>query len=574
MAFGANTIWDVRTGGSDTNGGGFDPGATLSITNLTTDTNTGNTASPVVSSASYNFVAGDVGAWLFIKSGTNWIPGWYQIASVSGGKATLSAAIGSAYLMASNMPVALNDTAGFTLLNLNSGTAVDGCATVGTPTSGTATIDYSQQNTAAATGTASSSTTTVTATTSIFHPGMVGNYITDGTTWREITGYTSATVVTVDAAPSWTSASVTVGGALASPGKAGGLKVAGNDVFMASGTYSLTTTSANVAAGRVNDTTGGVDQTNPTWWVGYNSLRHINSTDTTWPTINANANSSITLFTVAASYMRVRNLCVDGDKNNTTSVTGFSCTSQNYCRIDYVKAQNCEVNGINVGGGNCSYYRYLSATGCSGTAGINASASCTLDSCEAYANSTSGIVCSANSISFINCISSGNTGKGFDDTSVGGSYQNCTAYGNTSNGFNTGTSIGAILYRNCIAEANGAAGWGSSAVRGLVTLINCAGYNNTGGHYSNSNITDVRGFINNTTGSFFTNAASGDFSLNSTAGQGTLARAAGFPGLMPRGTTTGYLDIGAVQHQDSGGGGGLVNPIISASGGLIMRGLP
>ena len=43
----------------------------------------------------YSFVAGDVGSLLFIKSGTNWIPGWYPIASVLAGVATLNAAIGA-----------------------------------------------------------------------------------------------------------------------------------------------------------------------------------------------------------------------------------------------------------------------------------------------------------------------------------------------------------------------------------------------------------------------------------------------------------------------------------------------
>lgn len=76
-------------------------------------------------------------------------------------------------------------------------------------------VDYSQQNAAQATGIASSSGATVTATTSIFTSQMVGNLITDGTTWKEITAFTSATVVTVDSAPSWTAASVKVGGALA-----------------------------------------------------------------------------------------------------------------------------------------------------------------------------------------------------------------------------------------------------------------------------------------------------------------------------------------------------------------------
>jgi predicted transcriptional regulator len=34
------------------------------------------------STASYNFVAGDVGAWVYIASGTNWTPGWYKIARI------------------------------------------------------------------------------------------------------------------------------------------------------------------------------------------------------------------------------------------------------------------------------------------------------------------------------------------------------------------------------------------------------------------------------------------------------------------------------------------------------------
>ena len=39
-----------------------------------------------------------------------------------------------------------------------------------------------------------------------------------------------------------------------------------------------------------------------------------------------------------------------------------------------------------------------------------------------------------------------------------------------------------------------------------------------------------------------------------TAGGGSSLRAAGFPGVMPPGTTTGYADIGAIQHADPAGG--------------------
>ena len=43
---------------------------------------------------------------------------------------------------------------------------------------------------------------------------------------------------------------------------------------------------------------------------------------------------------------------------------------------------------------------------------------------------------------------------------------------------------------------------------------------------------------------------------------GTNLKAEAYPGLFPGGLTTGYMDIGAVQRQEAGGGGGLAaNPV-------------
>ena len=53
-----------------------------------------------------------------------------------------------------------------------------------------------------------------------------------------------------------------------------------------------------------------------------------------------------------------------------------------------------------------------------------------------------------------------------------------------------------------------------------------------------------------TTDPAFTNAAGGDFSIGSTS----PAKATGYPGAF-LGGSTGYLDIGAVQRQEAGGGG-------------------
>ena len=95
MAVSASSIFAVQTAGADTNSGAFDPGATMA-TDLAATVATGN--SPVVTSVSYVFVAGDVGASVFLKGGTNWTKGWYPIASVAGGAATLNAAISAADL--------------------------------------------------------------------------------------------------------------------------------------------------------------------------------------------------------------------------------------------------------------------------------------------------------------------------------------------------------------------------------------------------------------------------------------------------------------------------------------------
>lgn len=551
MAFAAKSIWDFRTTGSDANGGGFDPSNANFAADLTTDTNTGNTASPVVSSASYNFAAGDVGAWLFIKSGTNWTPGWYQIASVAANKATLTASIGSGYLMANSLPVGVTTAAGV--------------ATVGTPTGGTWGIDYSQSDSARLSYTDMViDGTTNTRYTSAGNPvgvNVVGNVVnvTSGTGFtvqRVQVVSVSGTTATCDKSLgtlSSTGGNGSLGGCLATPGQVGGLKIAGNSVFGKNGTYSLTGNTVNTAGCQVSDTTGGVDQTNVSWWVGWSSARHINTADTSWPTVNANAQTSLTLMSFTGQYTRARNWVVDG--NARTALTGLN-QNNNYQRLDNIRAQNCTAIGIDVQGGNNVSANRIAATACSGTAAIrvgNANVTVVYYA-EAYANTTHGFV-AGNGVRLINCISSGNTGgstDGFSSSSIGYDAINCVAYGNGRAGFDAGSSIGNQFFCNCIAEDNGGAGWSSSSVRQLVSLLNCAGRNNTSGNYSTTNVNNVIGFVT-LTASAFTNPGSGDFSLNNTAGGGAACRAAGFPGVMPRGTTTGYADIGAVQHQDAGG---------------------
>lgn len=369
-----------------------------------------------------------------------------------------------------------------------------------------------------------------------------------------------------------------VGGAFASPGQAGAAKVAGNDVFIQSGTYTLGSATANIATGRVDDTTGGVSGANESWWVGYNTTRTVDNTDATKPTISAGAITAITILTGSGLYSNFRNVVVDCNSGATTTAISLTGGFGQVAQLCDVK--NFTVYGIRMTATAPQYAIRCTATG--GTSAATAGFSCNQSGdafilCEAFANACHGFDNGGQINTFIGCVASGQTNSklGFFDTGIsGGIYYNCVAYGNAGGGFGAGNGGAprAWLYVNCIAEGNTGEGFKSSGVSDGVQLLNCAGYNNSGGDYNVTNITHVAGFVANTTGSFFVNAASGNFALNSTANQGALARGTGVPGVMPRGLSTGYADIGTIQHQDPVSTGGAGPQIIISSGASSRSG--
>ncbi len=96
--------WEVRTTGSDTNGGGFKLAGTgtdysqqnaaqFSGTDLASTS--GTTIPCIVTSATHTFVAADVDNIIQVSAGTNWTAGFYPIVSVAGNAATLDRACGS-----------------------------------------------------------------------------------------------------------------------------------------------------------------------------------------------------------------------------------------------------------------------------------------------------------------------------------------------------------------------------------------------------------------------------------------------------------------------------------------------
>lgn len=533
MALTATCIHEVRSGGSDTAAGGiFDPSQTAGmLTDGAATSATGN--SPVFSSASYNFVAGDVGAKVFIASGTNWTPGWYEIASVATNQATLKAAVGEAV-----------SESGATRRKPNT---VAGCATVASPTNATWTIDYSQQASSQFTYTDITyvSGTTFTSATNPFGKQQVGNVvrITGGTNFT--TGYyiitsvtgTTATFNATACSGASSDGAGNLGGAFATPGYCSGRLVAGNTAFVMAATYTTTSASSNVAGGTVAFTVGA-------YMIGYTTVRGDNGQFT----LKCGAGVGATLFGGSGEPHNVWNAIADGD--SVTNTQGFifsgngstciNCTAKNMQYSGFNSMQFC----IDCYAYNCSPTQ-ANDGGFSGSIGV-ACINCVAESCRWGFRAA---------VTLVDCLAINNLNEGF-----GGQYYpryiNCTAYGNGSHGF---TSNGFTMYaQNCISVSNTGYGFNNSSFHPMGLVYNCATNNNSSG--ATNNITNRSPIT--LSGVPFTNAAGGDFSLDNTSGEGAALRGLSLPASKPGlSSTLVYKDVGAVQHQDSGGGGGLAMPV-------------
>lgn len=133
---------------------------------------------------------------------------------------------------------------------------------------------------------------------------------------------------------------------------------------------------------------------------------------------------------------------------------------------------------------------------------------------------------------------------------------NNTIYGNGDSGLEVTDADTVVAIRNNIFSENGnAAGefnveWSAGAAEN----VGFHGYN-LFFHSGGGGGANLSGLTTNstelTTDPVFANAAGGDFSLDTTS----PAKATGFPGTLLSGST-GYIDLGAVQRQEAGGGGG------------------
>lgn len=540
MALSAGVQLELRNGGSDTNcSGGFDPSQTAGMYTDGAATSA-NTSAPVFSSASYNFVAGDVGAYVFIGAGTNWTKGWYPIVSVASNVATLGAA-------------ALGYQPHIGAVNTSAG-----CASVASPTGATWSIDYSQQDAARNTFTDLTfvTGTTFTSATVVFGKQLVGNVlkITGGTNYTAgsyvITGVTGTTATLNGTACSGASSdgAGSLGGAYASIGSCGAVMVAGNILWIKYSATPFTTTSAssNVSNGRFTGPASGT-QVIHTVICGYNSVRGDNPTGATRPELKWGVNAGSTLLIDSSSSVSfsVRNIIVNGNRASYTNTGGIKVCSG--FLID-CKITGCSYNPL-VAANGATILR-LEWTNCS-IASNQTIGNAQFFYCDFHDN-TAGILTGNNNSCFEFCIFDTNgTGPTINSINNDNSfiYKNCIFYGNT------GTAVAIHAngpYRshfvNCIFESN--TGWGISMneTRNTIIMMNCAFYNNTSGKYTADRMQpfNVEGEIIPTT-SVFVDAANRDFRLNMKTGGGALLRGGSWPSTFGN-TMTHRQDIGAHQH--------------------------
>lgn len=387
--------------------------------------------------------------------------------------------------------------------------------------------DYSIQDSAQATGTVTSSTTTVTATTGIFTSGMVGNYITDGTTWKEITAFTSATVVTVDSAPSWTSASIKVAGALATIAKALSL-------WTTNGIRCYVKKSAGYGISAALTWPSGPSYTGANRLIGYDATRG----DGGRPVITTSG--SINGFNFAQFGVNIENFELDGGGSGLIGVNMnaqfnniYNCYVHGFTTDGIrITAMNCTVNGCE-----------LAAN--AGTAAIN----CTvgqikIEEVYIHGNTTAGIVAQS-STSICRSRITNNTGASSDGIQY--LYDlyaaNNVIHGNGRDGIRFTNNYIQILslIKNNIISSNVGTGFNITSAPLGSSFSEFARYNafwNNG--TPRNNISAGTGDVT-LSGDPYTNAAGGDFTLNNTSGAGAACRAHGSPS---------GVDIGWSQHAD------------------------
>ena len=518
MAASSFTIWEMRYNGSDLNTSCFDPNPTLSTT---LSSGNGTSFFPTVSSSSYNFSISDVGHFLYIKSGTNWTPGWYQITSASGTSSCVVNATPSEYVGANLEPRSTN-----------------GVGIVTSLSSGSWTIDYTQSSASRYSYfdiNIPNSTTVITSTGSTFTPAHIGNTIR----LYGSAGVTTSIYVITAIAGNGTNATVDRAcGTLATTnilGVVGGGTTSFRQLFLDQ--FNIIGGQSGAMVYMKNDgifnfygNSNFSGQTTPTI-VGYGTYRF----DRQKTSVYAGEANAYAFPRADGLWMKTKDLIFSG--NGFTGVKAYSLGNNQV----YTLIVNCEFYNLssNTGAGmiakKCYFYN-VSVPGCV------LYENCEFNSCTATGQALIG---GNQQINVSNCLFRNNTGVVLQFNPGGGvnpSVFNSTFYNNSSdvislyNNFTNSTSTNRStihIYNNIFANNGG------NAIRSdqdfafyEVELENNVFYSNSSSgigtgtnSFSSTKLISINPIFLNQ--SPFIDAANGDFRLNDEPNGGRLCKSVG-----------------------------------------------
>lgn len=500
---------EVRQDGQINNSAGFDRDSGFLLTDLRTSIGTSN--SVIVASNSYSFLSSDIGHWLYVRTGTRWYPGWYQITGLAGTSAIVNADLQTS--------VKLSILSGSAVTVPFGPSTIIGIGSSDSLTSGTWTIDYTQSATAKTSGIdliVSATNTRVFSPSYIFQNSDIGNSIriyspsgwTNGLYY--ITGI-AGTMANLSASPgtaNTTNGYWTLGGATNHPNYViQGVQDGG--IWLRAGTFT--------------SSTGYMLAARSFLW-GYNSYRGDAPKGDDRPLITTSAPNT-TLVSGSGANIMNSFAYIRASGTGFTNVNGFSNgNSRNQMMF-------CKATGCNIGFSLSNAGLYLEAVNCS--TGINGGASYG----SVAINCTTGFNYGLASNCSFNIAVGCTTGFATADTTL----HNCVAH-NCRTGFIT-NNLG-NYYISCIASTCSTFGFN---INGLWNhrYITCASFASTN---STSN-----GYVDwdpviTLTESPFVNPDNYDFKLNDLPGGGALLKSrAGLGQLVNLPLSQAFDDINVIQ---------------------------
>lgn len=437
--------------------------------------------------------------------------------------------------------------------------------------------DYSQQNAAQislADLAVTAGSTTITSASALFTSAMVGNlcYIsgTNLTTGRyQITAFTNSSTVTVDRTPcpttNATGGTCNVGGALATWAELEGAngRVSSNLAWIKAGTYSIGT---GITLSNTGNTLPNVS---PDLTIGYTTTRGDGGS------VTITASAAIVMVTTTVANTRIENIILDGNGTATKCWLINAASAERGTVLTNCKAKNYTARGFDCGGHGlvlvgCEALSAAAGATCGFYVLIGACIACEVHcghghGFSAEGNNTGDILTFVDCAVYLNNTDVSKSGFNYPGALCTVVLQNCTIHTNSGDGLTTGGSYGAIVVLDSIFYNN--TGYGINDSITLPTALQSINYNAFGANGTAARRGVVAGKNDVTlTGDPCVNiAGANNFGLNSTAGAGAACRSAGYPGVFPGGVVTGYLDIGAVQHQDTGGSTPTLQPYFEVS---------